>query len=342
MSISRPDVECLVGEWRRPYNDLQQQNVGGGHKAIHDDDTAKAAGFAAAPIHGTVHWSQFTPLFLKAFGPAWFETGSISVHFVNMVHHLQPVRAFMSKLDPGKKAQQVDIWMEHLDGRVVLEGTASVGLKPSEMETMVNKRMKAGKAIQGSLLFQRHPLGTKSVNKVPTKIGFEGLVHPRAFPFTVKQKLECITEFHPWFTQEAGSTSPWGKAILPPELLNAIMLSGLGADQWPERPEDNWIHEEAKGKTPVGLFGGCEVIIHDGPVCYETEYELSRELVGKGETKPADKGVEFEWMRTYLTEKTSGKLVAEMTLQNLSVKSTFPNYKALRAKSDEIVAASKL
>ena len=122
MSKSRPNVDCLMGEWRRPHNDLQQQSVGGGHKAIHDDATAQAAGFAGAPIHGTVHWSQFTPLLLEAFGSEWFETGSISVHFVNMVTHLQPVRAFMSRPDPNKKAQQTDIWMEHMDYRCTLHG----------------------------------------------------------------------------------------------------------------------------------------------------------------------------------------------------------------------------
>ena len=43
MSKSRPDVACLVGAWRRPPNDLQDQVVGGGHKAIHDDATAAKA-----------------------------------------------------------------------------------------------------------------------------------------------------------------------------------------------------------------------------------------------------------------------------------------------------------
>eukprot|EP00930_Biecheleria_cincta_P015046 TRINITY_DN12683_c0_g1_i1.p1 TRINITY_DN12683_c0_g1~~TRINITY_DN12683_c0_g1_i1.p1 ORF type:complete len:339 (+),score=33.98 TRINITY_DN12683_c0_g1_i1:62-1078(+) len=338
MSISRPNVDCLSGEWRRPHNDLQRQDVGGGHKAIHDDDTAKAAGFAGAPIHGTVHWSQFTPLLLQAFGPAWFETGSISVHFVTMVTHMQAVRAFISKPDPSKHAQQVDIWMEHMDGRVVLEGTASVGLKPGEMTTIANKKMAASKPVKGSLLFIRHPVGTKSLNKVPMKIGFTGPVHPQMFPFTLKEKLECITEFHPWFTQEAGPTSPWGRAILPPECLNAIMLGGLEPDRWPSIPEDDWLRKALDGKTPVGLFGGCEVIIHNGPVFTEEEYELTRELVGKGETPRA----EFSWMRTYLTEKATGKLVAEMTLQSMNVKSTIEGYSELRAKSDALVASSKL
>lgn len=325
-----------MGEWRRPHNDLQQQSVGGGHKAIHDDATAQAAGFAGAPIHGTVHWSQFTPLLLEAFGSEWFETGSISVHFVNMVTHLQPVRAFMSRPDPNKKAQQTDIWMEHMDGRVVLEGTASVGLKLGEMTTMAQKRMAASKPVKGSLVFIRHPVGTKSLNKVPMHIGWEGQVHPALFPFSLKQKLECITEFHPWFTKEGGKESPWGREVVPPECLNAMMLGGYGADKWAEMPEDKWLHDASKGKTPVGLFGGCEVIIHAGPVFTGDEYELSRELVGKGETPRA----EFQWMRTLLTEKSSGKLVAEMTLQSMNVKSTFEGYDEMRAKSDALVTGT--
>ena len=32
--------------------------------------------------------------------------------------------------------------------------------------------------------------------------GFDGPVHPLYFPFTLQQKLECITEFNPWFAKE--------------------------------------------------------------------------------------------------------------------------------------------
>ena len=32
------------------------------------------------------------------------------------VGHRQPVRAFIAKPDPSKSAQQLDVWMEHLDG----------------------------------------------------------------------------------------------------------------------------------------------------------------------------------------------------------------------------------
>lgn len=334
MSLSRPAIDCLMGDWRRPHNDLQEQVVGGGHKAIHDDATAQSVGFSGAPIHGTVHWSQFTPLFLQAFGPAWFETGSISVQFKTMVQHLQPVRAFMAKPDPNKKAQQVAIWMEHADGRVVLEGTASVGLKPSEMTTEVGSRLASIKPVKTPLLFERRPVGEKSLTKEPMSIEWEGPVHPHTFPFTLNRKLEIITEYHPWFSQDLGKGSPWGRPILPPECLNAMMLAGKGAQRWNKSPGDEWLVKEMGGRTPVGLFGACEVIIHNGPVFPGEQYELSRELVGKGETPRA----EFNWIRTYLTEKTSGKLIAEMTLQNMMMKTGFKRYEELRSKASTLTA----
>jgi len=328
-SAARPGANYLAGEWRRPHNDLQQQNVGGGHKAIHDDETAAKVGFGAAPIHGTVHWSQFTPLLLRVFGSVWFETGSISVHFVTPVSHLQPVRAFIMKPDLSTDNQQVDIWMEHLDGRVVLEGTASVG-KTSDRK--VQSKMKSIKPVKGDLVFVRQPVGTKTTNIETARIDFDKIIGP-LFPFTHNEKLSIITEFHPWFSKEAGHSSPWGRSILPPESLNQILLGVCGSSEgasWPNAA-DQWLLEEMNGRTPVALFGGCEVVLHKGPVFVGQEYEVTRELVGKGETPRA----EFNWVRSVLRLK--GSIVAEMTLQTMMLKSSFDGYEQLRAKCDALV-----
>ena len=343
MSRSRPNADFLRGEWRRPPNDLQLQKVGGGHKAIHDDETAAKIGFGKAPIHGTVHWSQFTPLLIKAFGPAWFETGSISVHFVTPVSHLEPTRAFMSKpVAAGESGNGLvaEIWMEHVDGRVVLNGTASVGVKPNDIESTAKNRMAKAKPIEGNLVFARHPIGTKSTNIETARIDFQQTIGP-LFPFSLNEKLECITEWHPWFSEDAGGKSPWGQPILPPECLNAIMLGLCGtreASEWPGIPGDSWLENLISGRTPVGLFGGCEVWLHAGPVCPGVEYDVTREIVGKGETR----GTEYEWIRTYLWEKGTKKLVAEMTLQNMMLKGSFEGYQELRAKSDARPPLSKL
>ncbi|CAK9118348.1 unnamed protein product [Durusdinium trenchii] len=306
MSKHRPDVPCLLGAWRRPPNDLQEQVVGGGHKAIHDDATAA-----------------------QAFGPAWFETGSISVHFVNMVGHLQPVRCFLERSD----ASQRKVWMEHLDGRLVFDGTASVGTRnASSPKTMAQTKIANVKPVKGRLLFTRHEMGTESLELEPARIDFDQVVGP-LFPFTHRRKLELITEFHPWFSEEAGSSSPWGRPILPPESFNQIMLGMVGGalgPRFPSLPGDAWLEEALKGRTPVGLFGGCEVILHAGPVFVGEDYQCRRQLVACGETPKA----EFRWTRTFLYEKKSGKLVAEMTLQDMQLKNSLEGYAELRARSD--------
>ncbi|CAE7652286.1 KIF15 [Symbiodinium pilosum] len=329
-------VQQLTRAWGAETNlDLMEQQVGGGHNSIHDDTTAAQVGLKLAPIHGTVHWSQLTPLLLKAFGPAWFETGSISVHFVNMVGHRQPVRAFIAEPDPSKSAQQLEVWMEHLDGRLVFEGTASVGLRPGEMTTMAQSKIASIKPVKGRLLFTRYDVGTQSLQPEPAKIEFEKVIGP-LFPYTHRRKLELITEFHPWFSEEAGHTSPWGKAILPPESFNQIMLGSVGGARPPRFPPvagDEWLHKALGGRTPVGLFGGCEVIMVNGPIFVGVDYECTREIVGSGETPRA----EFRWTTTYLREKGSQKLVAQMTLQEMQLKASLDGYAQLRAQSDGLV-----
>ena len=76
-------------------------------------------------------------------------------------------------------------------------------------------------------------------------------------------------------------------------------------------------------------------MIHNGPVFVDEDYELTREIVGEGETPRA----EFVWTRTLLWERRSGKLGAEMTLQSLNVKSTFPDYDNVRREYELAVKA---
>lgn len=253
-----------------------------------------------------------------------------------MVGHLQPVRAFMAMPDEGKKAQQLDIWMELLDGRVVLEGTASGGFRPGDMTTMAQSKLAKVKHVKGQLLFERHRPGTMTLQPETARIDFNKVIGP-LFPFTHKRKLEVITEFHPWFSEEVGQESPWGRPILPPESFNQIMLGLVGgapAPQWQHLPGDQWLDVEMGNRTPVGLFGGCEVFIHNGPIFVGEDYTCTRELLAAGETPRA----EFRWIRTYLKEQTTGKLIAEMTLQEMYLKNSFEGYTELRAKSDARVS----
>jgi hypothetical protein len=331
MSKCRPDVDCLQGEWRRPHNDLQEQEVGGGHKAIHDDETAAAAGFSGAPIHGTVHWSSFTPLLLDIFGQEWFERGTISVSFKNIVTHLQPVKAFIEK--PAAGQQQVMIWMEHVDGQMVLDGTASVC---DGGETMVDQQIARIKPVGGQLVFIPQPIGTKTVGEETAEIKWGEPIGP-LFPFTLDRKLEIITEWHPWFSKEHGGDSPWGRPILPPEALNQILFVTSDRSKWPSLDSDNYLGLPRGSQTPVGLFGGCEVKIHNGPCFVDEPYTVSREMIAVGETPKT----EFQWTKSTMHD-AAGRLVAEMTLQNMMLKGSVEGYAELRAAADAASPAARL
>eukprot|EP00913_Durusdinium_trenchii_P007031 g6614.t1 len=108
------------------------------------------------------------------------------------------------------------------------------------------------------------------------------------------------------------------------------MVGGALGPRFPSLPGDAWLEEALKGRTPVGLFGGCEVILHAGPVFVGEDYQCRRQLVACGETPKA----EFRWTRTFLYEKKSGKLVAKMTLQDMQLKNSLEGYAELRARSD--------
>jgi len=327
VSKSKPNIDCYEGEWRRPINDLQDQLDGGGNKSIHDETTAQAAGFSnGAPIHGTVHWSQLTPLLLKVYGKEWFEKGTISTSFKTVVTHLQPVKAFIEKPNRPKEIPlQVKVWMEHMDGRLVFDGTASLG--KDDDSTMIDRQLQKNKPLKGNLVFVPYKPNTKSSSIEQACITWDDKIIGKLFPFTTKEKLDVITEWHPWFSQEHFSSSeksPWEKPILSPEALNQIMLYTWNDQvKWPDPPYNLLPPNE----TPVGMFGACEVKIHNGPVFLNKTYAISREIIATGETPRT----EFRWTKTTMRDSgDSGQVIAEMTLQDMLLKNTVKGYDELR------------
>src|SRR5688500_16392160 len=93
---------------------------------IHDDATAQKLGFRGGTIAGSIHMDQFPPVLMDAFGPEWFETGSLSLAFKNATISGDPVIAMVG-VPPMKDDVQVEARMEQPDGTVVAEGTASIG-----------------------------------------------------------------------------------------------------------------------------------------------------------------------------------------------------------------------
>jgi hypothetical protein len=97
--------DIIAGPVRRPRN-LAADIAG----SIHDDQTASALGFRGGTVAGSVHMDQFPPLLLRAFGPQWFETGSLSLYFRNATTDNEPVQAFVERPPAGSTDVQVRAW----------------------------------------------------------------------------------------------------------------------------------------------------------------------------------------------------------------------------------------
>src|SRR5262252_3073252 len=109
----------LRGPVRAPANLF----TGGGRAGsrdlnIHENETARRLGFRGGTIPGSIHMDQFVPLLVEAFGPAWFETGSLSLNFKNATTDREEVCAMVASPAQGSDVQ-VEARMERPDGTLV-------------------------------------------------------------------------------------------------------------------------------------------------------------------------------------------------------------------------------
>ena len=306
MSQPFTTATALCGPLRQPRQMLADQ-VYDGHKSIHDDAMAADLGLRAGPIEGPTHFSQFDPLLFQVFGQDWFETGCISAHYQTMVVEGEEVRAFVQP--PAADAQHTRIWAEKRDGTPVLTGTASVGagpLPPSEITQRIAKlRPPTQLVINRDLRVGQRGAG----NPESTRMGFNQHMGPH-YPFTLADKLQVITEPSPWYTPEGGPSSPWGRAIIPIEMISVLLGSTMDQASF-------------RGHGPaVGLFAGQEVRLIQGPLFVDHPYRLEREIVALSESART----ESVWVRTKIFDGESGALVAEMVLNSATLKASYARY----------------
>ena len=292
----------LSGTLRRPRQMLAEQEYGG-HGSIHDDTIAEKLGFRAGPIEGPTHFSQLAPLLAQVWGRGWFEHGCLSAHYQNMVVEGEEVRAFVEL--PCAGATRTRAWAEKADGTPVLEASASIG--PQDTPSLLDER----------LAKLRTP--EKLVILADLQVGLRGAADERVrmdpdqnmgalYPFSLVQKLAVITEPSPWYHD--ASASPWGRAIVPMEMISVLAEYTGHQARFP-----------VKGPV-VGLFADQEIRLIDGPLFVGEEYVLRREIVALSESKRT----ESYWTRTRIFDATGERQVAEMLLNHAVLKESYAGY----------------
>ncbi len=303
----------INGPFRKPLQMLAEQEYDG-HLSIHDDNQAQELGFNGAPIEGPTHFSQFDPLLHALWGDRWFECGCISSHFKNVVIEGDEVQAFVEK--PKGDAKIVKIWAVKKSGELVLEGSASLG--PEHPETTLDTLMGSRPTPDNLVILEGINIGDKSPELDRVHMNFDQHLGNN-YPFTLNSKLTRITENCTWYSPETAQQSPWGRAIIPTEMVSPLVNF-----------TDNGL-KEAKGPA-IGLFADLEIRMLKGPLFVGQDYHLEREVVGLGESKRT----ESMWIRTYIRDTESGELLATTLLNAATLKQSYAKYDEEAERLDKV------
>ncbi|MEY9359309.1 hypothetical protein ABH994_002030 [Bradyrhizobium yuanmingense] len=292
-------AEALIGPWRQPRQMLQAQTYDA-HASIHDDATAQKLGFKGGTIEGPTHFSQFAPLGERLWGQAWFEIGCLSAHYRSVCYEGEEVQAILAKPLPGTR--QCQIQMVKRDGTEVLRGTASVGDLP--VATALEARLGELKPLTDPVILRDVKVAQTS-KRQSVRMAFDQNMGD-LYPFSLRQKLAVITESSPFYS---GADNPWGKPIIPMEMLSVLFQYRSKDDPLP-----------AKGPA-VGLFADQEIRLLKGPLFEGEEYEVEREVVALS----GSRRTESAWVKTRVFDK-AGTMVAAMLLNMATLKESYAPY----------------
>lgn len=289
----------LTGPLRGPVQMLQEQSHDG-RLSVHDGDTAESLGLIGAPIEGPTHFSQFDPLAVARWGNSWFEHGCISSHFRTMVVEGESVQASITTT--GERTATIEAHKE--DGTPVLEGSVSVG--PDHPETALEAR-RARQGAPGELfILDRLEVGM-AMDPIVSSIPVDEWNGP-LYPFSLAEKAAKITEPSSWYTPDGNGSNPWGRPVVPFELLSVLV--NKTPTTFPVRG------------PALGLFLDLEVRMVAGPVFADHEYELRRSVTGLSQSRRT----ESYWTETSVTDPSSGELIATVVLHQGVFKESYADY----------------
>ena len=290
----------LSGPFRRPIQMLHHQSLDG-RSSIHDDGAAASLGLVGAPIEGPTHFSQFDPIAFALWGDAWFERGCISSHFRTMVVEGEQVQALATTAGPTHAL----IEAHKSDGTPVLAGSISLG--PDGPETPLEAR-RATHGDPGELfILDQLEVETEWPESYVERVRSAELNGP-LYPFSIDDKVRYITEASPWYSADGAKSSPWGRPIVPFEMVS--VLTNKSGRRLPVR-----------GPT-LGLFLDLEVRMVAGPVFAEYDYELRTRVTGLSQSRRT----ESYWTETMVSDAVTGDLVAVVVLHQGVFKDSYPAY----------------
>lgn len=289
------DGDALVGPFRAPRQMLADQQYDG-HTSVHDEATADKLGLAGAPIEGPTHFSQFDPLAVELWGHDWFERGCISAHFETMVIEGEEVQARVARTGPSSARGTAT----KRTGEPVLTASVTLGDEPTELDERLARML--AKDVGELFIVDRLEVGWVSPAST-TSMG-DQQSNGNLYPFSLADKVRMMTEPSPWYTP--GGTSPWGRPVVPTEMLSVLAHKG-------------GVHLPVRGPA-VGLFIDLEVKRH-APVFVDEEYSLTHEVVGLGQSRR----VESYWTRSRLVS-VDGRAVATVLLHQGVFKASFDAY----------------
>jgi hypothetical protein len=283
------EIEVIAGPVRRPRN-LAADIAG----SIHDDETASALGFRGGTVAGSVHMDQFPPLLIEAFGPQWFETGSLSLYFRNATTDDEPVQAFVERPPAGASDVQVRAWATTSNDVIVGEGTASVG-NPAEASALRSRDIRPVDPSELRMLSQLKP--GQSLGELMLTASGERM--------RSSISKGAMTEPLDWYT----GSSPWGGPVASPSAIVELLFGRLLSD--------------AKDKMGphVGLFGAIEIRFQHGPILIDQTYTVTGEVVALSQTPKT----EVLWFDSRALDQ-DGALIAEMRMMSRQMKLSSPLY----------------
>ena len=276
MSLDTHEAEALVGPTRTALN-LSDSS-------IHDPENAKKLGFRGAAVGGNVHLDLFAPLLVETYGKAWFERGSLSVYFQNVIVSGEHVQAVVERPNPA--GAQTRIFARNADDHAltVCAGTASLGdYTRSELRT---RNLKTCDDSQLRLL--------EGV-KVGAALGAPAtMTAPKAAQDT-QIASGALNEPMDWYRGK----SPWGGPIASVNSTATLMfrlLTGDGEHSHYERISPSI------GDT-LSMFGAFEIAYENGPVFLDRPYTVEGKVVPGSAIVPRPSC--YGGMRRRATERAS-------------------------------------